>query len=127
MFKMCLKSSREEIKKEENEQEKNMEIKFNEFIEQFNNELESNSRYEIDTPILRKLFDEYIQNIYQTSATYKTILKQKEQIKAELEIELTDNQKILLEKIKYCNIEMNADMTLQAFIYRLCYVLTNER
>lgn len=108
--------------------EDNIEARFEEFIQDFEKELETNSTYELDTPILENLFNNYIQNIFTTGAVYRTAVHRQGIIKEELNKSLSEGQQLLLNELDYCNIEMNSDIAKKAFIYgfAMCLQMKDE-
>lgn len=94
-----------------------IEARFEEFINEFEKELETNSTYELDTPVLTNLYENYIQNIFTTGSVYKTAVHLQGKIKEELKKSLSEEQQLLLDEIDYCNIEMNSDIAKKAFLY----------
>lgn len=92
------------------------------FLEGFDEELETHTQERIEeTPLLLNLFNNFSQEIYRPSKIYKLANNTKIKIKEELEKELTEEQKDLIEQLQYCEDKISDDMLEQAFIYRFCY------
>lgn len=105
-----------ELKQKENTIDKKVE----EFIKQFEEDLETeieNKDIIENAPILKNLFNNYIQNITTTSPTYQRTLHIRNQLQDQLEKLLTEEQIILLRQIDYCDTRLHEDLTDQVFIY----------
>ena len=110
----------ENIKKQIKELEENYGIKnrFTNYLKNLDEEFESHTENRIrETPLLIALFRKFTQEIYQPSKIYKKSIKIKHLINDELDNNLNNEQKDLLEQWRYCEDRISEDITEQAFIY----------
>ncbi len=105
----------ERNKKEELEKAKS---NFQDYLAGFDEEFETHTKERIkETPLLLKVFNEFVQEIYQPSKIYKLALKIKNDINEEMRKTFTEEQKQLLEQWQYCEDRILDDMIEQSFIY----------
>lgn len=92
----------------------------NEFISQFEKDFKTDVVKEsilAKAPILFELYNNYILTHHKPTTTYQRALDLGNKLQEQLEKDLTDQQKILLGEIDYCNTRMYEDLTQQLFVY----------
>lgn len=98
---------------------------YEKYLENFDQEFQTHIKEKIkEFPLLVKLLDTFIQEIYKPSNIYKIALKNKSKIKQELYKTMNKKQISLLEKVEFFNNVMNDDLIEQAFIYG--YAMASE-
>lgn len=91
---------------------------YKDYLKGFDEEFETHTQLRIrETPLLMRMFNEFVENIYKPSNMYWIAAKTKEMIKDDLLKTLNDEQKDLLEQLQLCEDRILDDMTEQAFIY----------
>ena len=112
----------ERNKKEELEKAKS---NFQDYLEGFDEEFETHTKERIkETPLLLKVFNEFVEEIYQPTQIYNLALKLRNQIKDEMEETFTIEQLKLIEQYQFYEDRMSDDMIEQAFIYG--YAMNDE-
>ena len=111
------------IDSKEIEQRREMNVK--NYLEGFDKEFESNAAEKINkTPLMVRLYKDFIQEIYQPSKRYKLALKIKNEINADMEKTFTKEQKEIMKQFKECESILIDDLIEQAFIYG--YAMCNQ-
>lgn len=88
------------------------------YLEGFDEEFETHTKNRIEeTPLLKEMFNEFVQQIYRPSNMYWVAIKTKGIIKEDLLKTLNDEQKNMLEQLQFCEDKILEDMTEQAYIY----------
>lgn len=108
---------------------KNKEKNIKNYLEGFDEEFKTHTKNRIqETPLLLKLFNDFIQRIYRPSKVYKLALKNKNEISEKLNKTLTEEQKQLFKQWQYFDDEILFDLTEQSFIYgySMCCQLRDE-
>lgn len=91
---------------------------YKDYLKGFDEEFETHTQLRIkETPLLMRMFNEFVENIYKPSNMYWVSAKTKEMIKDDLLKTLNNEQKDLLEQLQLCEDRILDDMTEQAFIY----------
>ena len=91
---------------------------YKDYLKGFDEEFETHTQLRIrETPLLMRMFNEFVENIYKPSKMYWLVAKTKEIINQELIKNLNDEQKDLLEQWQYCEDRILDDMIEQAFVY----------
>ena len=99
------------------------------YLAGFDEEFKTHTKNRIqETPLLLKLFNDFIQQIYRPSKIYKLALKNKNEISEKLNKTLTEEQKQLFKQWQYFDDEILFDLTEQSFIYgySMCCQLREE-
>lgn len=81
-----------------------------------------------EIPVILRLYENFIEEIYQPSKRYKLALKIRNEINIDMEKTFTDEQKEIMTQYKECENIMIDDVTEQAFIYgyAMCSQLKEE-
>ena len=88
------------------------------YLEGFDEAFETHTQDRIkETPLLMRMFNEFVEHIFKPSNMYWLAAKTKNRIKEDLSKTLTDEQKDMLEQLQLCEDRILDDMTEQAFIY----------
>ena len=102
------------------QKEDSIDEKVEQFIRQFEEDLDTefgDKKIVEKAPILKNLYNNYIQNLFTTSPTYQKTLHIRNQLQDQLEKLLTEEQIILLKQIDYCDTRLHEDLSDQIFIY----------
>ena len=117
------KKALKQLKRMENEDKER--LKFKKYLEEFDEYFETNTKEQIKiTPLLLYIYREFIQTIYGPSQIYKLALQVKNKITEDLMAEFSNKQKDLFNQWQKCENKMVDDMVEQAFIYRICNILS---
>lgn len=109
---------KDNTKTNKKEIESKRENKIKDYLEGFDEEFETNIKERIkETPLLINLFNDFVQQIYKPSKLYKLAIKTQNDIYEEMKKTFTEEQKQLLEQMKYCQDIILNDMLEQSFIY----------
>ena len=88
------------------------------YLEGFDEAFETHTQDRLkETPLLMRMFNEFVEHIFKPSNMYWLAAKTKNRIKEDLSKTLTDEQKDMLEQLQLCEDRILDDMTEQAFIY----------
>ena len=88
------------------------------YLEGFDEAFETHTQDRLkETPLLMRMFNEFVEHIFKPSNMYWLAAKTKNRIKEYLSKTLTDEQKDMLEQLQLCEDRILDDMTEQAFIY----------
>ena len=88
------------------------------YLEGFDEAFETHTQDRLkETPLLMRMFNEFVEHIFKPSNMYWLAAKTKNRIKEDLSKTLTDEQKDMLEQFQLCEDRILDDMTEQAFIY----------
>ena len=88
------------------------------FIEKFDKDFNATTKkYIKETPLLNELCDTFSMELCETTQLYEKAYKIKNQIKEQLFKSLTDEQRLMIKQIEYCNEIMLEDTEKQAIIY----------
>ena len=118
-----IKELESELKEQEDEE------KLEAFIKMFDEDFETNRiKYMKETPLLYRICDDFSKEICETTALYQKADKLKSQIKEQLFQTLSDEQRIMIKQIEFCNDTMLEDTEKQAIIYgyAMCSQLRDE-
>lgn len=100
-------------------------LKFRNYLEEFDEYFKTNTKEQMEiTPLLLCTFREFIQITYGPSGLYMLALKSQNKIAEDLMKNFSEEQKHLFTLWKNCQKKMVDDMVEQAFIYRICDVLS---
>lgn len=88
------------------------------YLEGFDEEFETHTQDRFkETPLLMRMFNEFVEHIFKPSNIYWIAAKTKNMIKEDLQNTLDDREQDLLEQLQLCEDRILDDMTEQAFIY----------
>ena len=111
------KDQQELIKKLEDIEELKK-VNYKNYLEGFDEAFETHTQDRLkETPLLMRMFNEFVEHIFKPSNMYWLAAKTKNRIKEDLSKTLTDEQKDMLEQLQLCEDRILDDMTEQAFIY----------
>ena len=111
------KDQQELIKKLEDIEELKK-VNYKNYLEGFDEAFETHTQDRLkETPLLMRMFNEFVEHIFKPSNMYWLAAKTKNRIKEYLSKTLTDEQKDMLEQLQLCEDRILDDMTEQAFIY----------
>lgn len=81
-----------------------------------------------EIPVILRLYENFIEEIYQPSKRYKLALKIRNEINEDIEKTFTDEQKEIMTQYKECENIMTDDMVQEAFVYgySMCSQLKEE-
>lgn len=99
--------------------------KYIDYLQGFDEEFSTHTKEKInEIPLIKNLFDVFIQEMFRPSRVYKIVNEAKAKLKDELENCLDSEQKGLLEKWTECEDLIIDDKTEQAFVYG--YIMCSE-
>lgn len=88
------------------------------YLEGFDEAFETHTQDRLkETPLLMRMFNEFVEHIFKPSNMYWLAAKTKNRIKEDLLKTLNDEQKDMLDQFQLCEDRILDDMTEQAFIY----------
>ena len=88
------------------------------YLEGFDEEFETHTQDRLkETPLLMRMFNEFVEHIFKPSNMYWVAAKAKNMIKEDLRQTLDEREQDLLEQLQLCEDRILDDMTEQAFIY----------
>lgn len=91
---------------------------YKDYLKGFDEEFETYTKDRIkETPLLMRMFNEFVEHIFKPSNMYWVAAKTKEMIKDDLLKTLDDREKDLLEQLQLCEDRILDDMIEQAFVY----------
>ena len=81
-----------------------------------------------EIPVILRLYEEFIEEIYQPSKRYKLALKIRNEINTDIEKTFSKEQKEIMKQFKECESILIDDMVQEAFVYgyAMCNQLTEE-
>lgn len=112
-----------------NKAEEEMEKRFENYIQAFNEKFEINAKERLKkAPLLINLYRNIVQSIYAPSKRYNLSMELLDKINKDLNKTLTIEQKYLLKQRKYCYDIITDDVIEQAFVlgYSICDELKEE-
>ena len=77
-----------------------------------------------EIPVILRLYEEFIEEIYQPSKRYKLALKIRNEINTDIEKTFTKEQKEIMKQFKECDNILIDDMVQEAFVYG--YAMCNQ-
>ena len=109
--------------------EQRREINVKNYLEGFDKEFETDVAEKINkTPLMVRLYKDFIQEIYQPSKRYKLALKIKNEIDEDISKTFTKEQQELMKQFKECESIMIDDIVQEAFVFgfSMSYQLKEE-
>lgn len=98
--------------------EQRREINVKNYLEGFDKEFETDVAEKINkTPLMVRLYKDFIQEIYQPSKRYKLALKIKNEIDEDISKTFTKEQQELMKQFKECESIMIDDIVQEAFVF----------
>ena len=98
--------------------EQRRELNVKNYLEGFDKEFETDVAEKINkTPLMVRLYKDFIQEIYQPSKRYKLALKIKNEINTDIEKTFTKEQKEIMKQFKECESIMIDDIVQEAFVF----------
>ena len=98
--------------------EQRREINVKNYLEGFDKEFETDVAEKINkTPLMVRLYKDFIQEIYQPSKRYKLALKIKNEIDEDINKTFTKEQQELMKQFKECESIMIDDIVQEAFVF----------
>lgn len=108
----------QELIKQLDDIEKIKKESFKDYLEGFDEQFETYTNDKIkETPLLMKIYSEFIENMFKPSNMYWVAIKTKGMIKEDLLKTLNDEQKDMIEQLQVCEDRILDDMTKQAYVY----------
>lgn len=98
--------------------EQRRELNVKNYLEGFDKEFETDVAEKINkTPLMVRLYKDFIQEIYQPSKRYKLALKIKNEIDEDISKTFTKEQQELMKQFKECESIMIDDIVQEAFVF----------
>ena len=112
-------------KKIEEKRQANVKDYFEGFYKEFEIYREEKTK---EIPVILRLYEDFIEEIYQPSKRYKLALKIRNEINTDMEKTFTKEQKEIMKQFKECESILIDDMVQEAFVYgyAMCNQLTEE-
>ena len=102
-----------------------VEKKYKDYLEGFDKIFETHTKERLkESPLLIKIFREFIEEEYCPTKMYKEIIDIEKKIKNKMKETFTDEQMNLLEQYQNCEDKILQDMVEQAFVFG--YAMSNE-
>lgn len=112
-------------KKIEEKRKANVKDYFKGFYKEFEIYREEKTK---EIPVILRLYEDFIEEIYQPSKRYKLALKIRNEINTDIEKTFSKEQKEIMKQFKECESILIDDMVQEAFVYgyAMCNQITEE-
>ena len=97
-----------------------LEKEIDKFIQKFEEDLELSVENKLNTKLLERLYNNYLEEHSKPSEKYYYISREEASKEKELLKNLTKEQKLMLEKVLYLKEKIGEERELQSFIYGFC-------
>ena len=105
------------------------ENRIEEYIKSFDEEFDANTEeYIKEYPLLNEICNDFAMKFFKPSKLYNKVWKNKKELMDKLFKEITNEQRMTIKKMEFCNQTMLEDMERQAIIYgyAMCTQLQGE-